>query len=180
MSNYTWRYPGNRNTTIMNQSLHMVPKEGEVRNKQEAHGPWVTHLSDIATADMQMLCNIFPILSSQLMERSSFKHLSGQLGFPIKIILAIVDLQVTSILPMNFESIALLVQEKKFKRDFHDGRHGHNLGFPIETIWAIFDLQVIPMLPTKQVNWPFSSEQEAKNRFSRWPPPWISDQNDFS
>ena len=68
------------------------------------------------------------------MERSSFKHLSGHLGFPIKIILAIVDLQVTSILPMNFESIALLVQEKKFKTDFQDGRHGHNLGFPIETI----------------------------------------------
>ena len=27
-----------------------------------------------ATADMQMLCNIFPILSSQLMKRSSFKQ----------------------------------------------------------------------------------------------------------
>ena len=42
--------------------------------KQEAHGPWVAHPSDIATADMQMLCNIFPILSSQLMKRSSFKQ----------------------------------------------------------------------------------------------------------
>ena len=31
------------------------------------------------------------------------------------------DLQVTSILPMKFKSIALLVQEKKFKIDFqHD------------------------------------------------------------
>ena len=42
--------------------------------KQEAHGPRVAHLSDIATADMKMLCNIFPILSSQLMKRSSFKQ----------------------------------------------------------------------------------------------------------
>ena len=42
--------------------------------KQEAHGPRVAHLSDIATADMHMLCNIFPILSSQLMKRSSFKQ----------------------------------------------------------------------------------------------------------
>ena len=42
--------------------------------KQEAHGPRVAHLSDIATAYMQMLCNIFPILSSQLMKRSSFKQ----------------------------------------------------------------------------------------------------------
>ena len=31
--------------------------------KQEAHG--LAHLSDITTADMQMLCNIFPILPSQ-------------------------------------------------------------------------------------------------------------------
>ena len=41
-----------------------------------AHGPRVVHLSDIATADMQMLCNIFPVLSSQLMKRSTFKQFS--------------------------------------------------------------------------------------------------------
>ena len=53
-------------------------------------------------------------------------------------------------------------------------------GFPIGMIVAIFDLQVSPMLLTKfQVNKPFSSG-EAKNRFSRWPPSWISDWNDFS
>ena len=46
----------------------------EIETKQEAHGPRVAHLSDIATADMQMLCNIFPILSSQLMKRSSFEQ----------------------------------------------------------------------------------------------------------
>ena len=48
----------------------------------------------------------------------------------------------------------------------------------------LFNLQVNSMLPTKfQVNWPFGSGEEAKNRFSRWPPwwpCWISDQNDFS
>ena len=43
-------------------------------NKQEAHGPRFAHLSDIATADMQILCNIFPILSSQLMKISSFEQ----------------------------------------------------------------------------------------------------------
>ena len=32
------------------------------------------------------------------------------------------------------------------------------------------------MLPTKfQVKWPFGSGEEAKNRFSRWRPFWISD-----
>ena len=40
----------------------------------EAHGPRFAHLSDIATADMQLLCNIFPILSSQLMKISSFEQ----------------------------------------------------------------------------------------------------------
>ena len=42
--------------------------------KQEAQGPRLAHLSDIATADMQMLCNIFPILLLQLMKRSSFEQ----------------------------------------------------------------------------------------------------------
>ena len=45
--------------------------------QQEAHGPRLAHLSDIATADIQMLCNIFPILSSQLMKRSSFEQFLG-------------------------------------------------------------------------------------------------------
>ena len=67
------------------------------------------------------------------------------------------------------------------KIDFQDGCHGGQRGFRIGTILAIFDLQVIPMFPTKfQVDWPFGSGEEAKNRFSRWPPSWISDQNDFS
>ena len=42
----------------------------------------------------------------------------GHLGFPIRTILATSDLQITAILPIKFESIALLVQEKKFKIDF--------------------------------------------------------------
>ena len=62
-------------------------------------------------------------------------------------------------------------------------RSGH-LGFPISTILAVFDLQVTPMLPTKfGVNWPFGSEEEAKNIFSRWRPwrpSWISDRHDFN
>ena len=40
------------------------------------------------------------------------------------------------------------------------------------------------MLPSKfGVNWPFSSGEEAKSRFSRWlpwHPSWISDWHDFS
>ena len=77
----------------------------------------------------------------------------------------------------------LLVHEKKRKIDFQDGHLGSHLGYQIRKILAIFDLQVSLMLPTKfRVNWPFGSE-EAKDRFSRWPPwrpSWISVQNDFS
>ena len=54
--------------------LYMPPIENGKGIKQEAHGPRLAHLSDIATADMQMLCNIFPILSLQLMKRSSFEQ----------------------------------------------------------------------------------------------------------
>ena len=43
-------------------------KKKKTTKKQEAHGPWLANLSEIATADMQMLCNIFPILSLQLMK----------------------------------------------------------------------------------------------------------------
>ena len=109
------------------------------------------------------------------------KQDGSQLWFPIRMILATVDLQVTSILPMNFKSIALSVQEKKFKTDFQDGHHSRNLRFPIATIWAIFYLQFTLILPTKsRVNWPFSSEEVKKKGFSRWPPSWISNRNDFS
>ena len=62
------------------------------------------------------------------------KQDGSHLRFPIRMILGTVDLQVITILPMNFESIALSVQEKTFKTDFQDGRHGRNLGFPVATI----------------------------------------------
>ena len=55
----------------------------------------------------------------------------GHLGLPTRTILATFDLQFNSILPMKSESIALLVQEKKFKIDFQHGCEGDRLGFPI-------------------------------------------------
>ena len=70
------------------------------------------------------------------------------------------------------------------ERDHLNTLNGSQLGFTIGTILAIFDLQVTLMLPTKfPVNWPFSSGEEAKNRFSRglpWRPSWISKWHDFS
>ena len=46
---------------------------------------------------------------------------------------------------------------------FQNSSHGGHFGGWIRTILAIFDLQINLMLPTKfQVNWPFSSTEEAK------------------
>ena len=60
--------------------------------------------------------------------------------------------------------IGLSVQEKKPKIDVQDGDH---LRYLIQTILATFDLLVTHMLPSKfQVNRPFSSGEEANNRFS--------------
>ena len=72
----------------------------------------------------------------------------------------------------SFESVGFSIQEKKWKIDFQDGGHGGHLGFPIGTILAIFDLQVTLMLPTNFRVLAFG--EEAKNRFSRWPPWWPS------
>ena len=73
---------------------------------------------------------------------------------------------------------------RRSEKYFQDGSSGGHLGFSNRTVLAIFDLQVTLLLPIKfQVNWPFGSGEEAKNRFSRWLPwqtSWSSDQNDFS
>ena len=42
-----------------------------VKIGQKAQGPWLAHLSEIAAVDMQLLCNIFLVLSMQLMKGSS-------------------------------------------------------------------------------------------------------------
>ena len=80
-----------------------------------------------------MVSDFIQVNSTVAGKYNKHKQDGSHLGFPIRMILATVDLQVTSILPMNFESIALSVQEKKFKTDFQDGRHSRNLGFPIAT-----------------------------------------------
>ena len=92
----------------------------------------------------------------------------GQFGFRIgKILVILICKTHQSFLP-SFKSSRLSVQEKKRKIDFQDGGHCGHLGFPIGSILAIFYLQVTLVLPTKfEVNWPFGSGVEAKNRFSR-------------
>ena len=62
------------------------------------------------------------------------------------------------------KSIGLSVPKKKLKTDFKDSGHGRHLGFLIGTNSAILNVQTL-MLSTKfQVNWPFRSGEEAKNR----------------
>ena len=104
------------------------------------------------------------------------KQDGNHLGFPIRMILATVDLQVTTILPMNFVSIGLSVQEKKFKMA------------TIASIWDFLSQRFHLFLIYKSPRCFLSSfesnglsvQKKKGKRFSRWPPSWISDQNDFS
>ena len=83
----------------------------------------------------------------------------GHLGILIGMILAILIYKSPQCFLASFKSIGFSVQKKR-NIDYQDGSH---LGFPNGTILAIFNLQVTPMLPSKfGVNWPFSSEEEAK------------------
>ena len=80
----------------------------------------------------------------------------------------------------SLKTIGISVQEKKFKIYYQDGGHGGHLEFPFRTILTIFHLHVAPKLLTKfKVSWPFGSGEEAKIRFSRRRPFWISGRNDF-
>ena len=74
--------------------------------------------------------------------------------------------------------------------DCQDSGCGGHLGFLTRTILAIFDLKVTQILHIKlQVSWHFGSGDESwhfgsgdevQNRFSRWRPYLISNQNYFS
>ena len=87
------------------------------------------HLNKLSiTFQQQDQCEIWRQLANWFLKNHDFIHVNStvagkhnkhkqdgiHLGFPIRMILATVDLQVTSILSMNFES----VQEKKFKTRF--------------------------------------------------------------
>ena len=108
---------------------------------------------------------------------NTHKQNGSHLGFPIRIILATVDLQVIFIRPMNFESIALSVQRKVQNR------------FSRWTPWPQFGISyrndLSYFLSPRCFRQSFEStdlsvQKKGKNRFSRCPPSWISDWNHFS
>ena len=61
---------------------------------------------------------------------------------------------------MNFESIALSDQDKKFRTDFQDGRYSRNLGFPIAMIWTFF-------LPTSHPDASYQVSSQLAFQFRR-------------
>ena len=67
-----WRADEQMNGRVMAR-LYRTCVLMQVR-QQQAHGPRLTHLSEIATADMHLLCNMFSILSLQLRKGSLFKQ----------------------------------------------------------------------------------------------------------
>ena len=77
----------------------------------------------------------------------------------------------------RLESIGLSIQEKKWKIDFQDGRHGGYLGFPIRMILLFFFIYKLPQcfLPMLELIG-LSVQEKQKIDFSSW----ISDWNDLS
>ena len=62
--------------------------------------------------------------------------------------------------------LAFRFRRRSKKLDCQNSGHGGQLGFPIVTILAMFALLVTLILSTNfRVIWPFSSGEEAKNRF---------------
>ena len=62
----------------------------------------------------------------------------SHLGFPIGLILAIFDLQVTLMLPAKFQVNRPFASGEKQKIDFQDGDHRGHLGFPTKMIFSYF------------------------------------------
>ena len=65
---------------------------------------------------------------------------NGHLGFPISMVVAIFDLQVTVMLPTKFGVNWPFGSGEEAKIDFQDGGHGGHLGFLIGMILATFVL----------------------------------------
>ena len=117
-------------------------------------------------------------LSVHEKKRNIYFQDGRHLRFPIGTILTIVGLQVTLMLPTEFQVNWPIDSGEEEKMDFQEGRHGGQLRFPMGTILAIFIYKLprcflpsfkSPKCFTKfHVNWPFASGEEAKNRFSRW------------
>ena len=69
------------------------------------------------------------------------------LGFSIRTILAVFDLQVTLILPIKYQVNWPFISGEAAQNSFQGGGHGSHLVFQIGMILAIFHLQVAPILP---------------------------------
>ena len=95
-------------------------------------------------------------------------------------ILAIFDLQVTPMLPTKFQVNWPFGTGEEAINRFQDGRHGGHLGFPVGTVLSYFWSTCHPDASYLVSSRRLGSGGEAKNRFSRWPPSWISDCNNLA
>ena len=64
----------NISTKQLLETFFFYENKTKQNKKQKANGPQLVHLSEIATTDMLMLCNIFPVPSLQLMKGSSIEQ----------------------------------------------------------------------------------------------------------
>ena len=128
------------------QTIHMKCKIlfSLKNNKQEAHGQCLAHLSEIATADMQILCNIFSILSLQLIKGSSFEQFlvlkKNVFVFFIIIILPYMGMTVNGAWPFEQTlNVISTVRSTQIAQRF--ARRSQRLVFKIVAVAAILDFQ---------------------------------------
>ena len=96
----------------------------------------------------------------------------AHLGLSIGIILAVFDVQGNQILP-SYQVSSRLAFCFGRRRNKIDGGHGMLI-----SDWNYFNF----FLSKIQINWPFDSGEEEKNKLSRWcswRPAWIADRKDF-
>ena len=111
-------------------------------------------------------------------------HLGGHLQYRTRMILAILNLYVAPMPPINLGSICIMVWEEMSFEEFQDGCHGSHLGCWNGTNLAVLNLHVFPMPPTKfHRNPTYHSRADVVSKFLSWPPwwpSWILEQNQFS
>ena len=108
------------------------------------------------------------------------KQDGSHLRFPIRIILAMLIYKSSQYFQWTLSQLPFRFRRKTSKQTFKMDAMAAIWDF-LSQRFELFFIYVTLMLSTKfWVSWLFSSEEEGKNRFSRWPLSWISDWNNFS
>ena len=119
-----------------------------------------------------------------LTTREQMRFEGGHLSYRTRTILAILNLYVAPMPPIEFKLNLHYGSKEMSIEKFQDGHHGSHLGCGNGTNLAVLNLHVSPMPPIKfQLNQTYFSRADVVSKFSSWPPWWPSwtlERNKFS